>query len=170
MSMHLAITFLTILASLRWGNWKDWKEYHSSMFFIATCGLLYEYIVQEYNLWEFHADWLFSVKMIVIIYAVITMPVSVFLFLSHFPSKWFQRIVYIIIWSFIYIAVEFVLDQSGRITYDHGWGIGYSFLFDIVMFSVIAFHQFYPVRAYIVSIFIISFLISYFHVPFGVFK
>lgn len=164
--MHVAIAILTILASLKLGNWKNWREYHASMFFIATCGLLYEYMVGDHALWKFHADLLYGMEMTVIVYALITMPVSIFLFLSHFPEKWYNRLFYIFIWSGIYIVVEWILYVSGRISYQHGWEFWYSFLFDIVMFSIIALHQSYPFRAYIISIFIITFLIIHFNVPF----
>jgi predicted ferric reductase len=87
--MHLAIAVLTIIASLKWGNWKNWREYHASMFFICAGGLLYEYIVEENTLWKFHPDFLYGQKMVVIVYALITMPISVLIFLSHFPQKWF---------------------------------------------------------------------------------
>lgn len=168
--MHVAIALLTIFASFKWGNWKSWREYHASMLFIATGGLLYEYIVKENTLWKFHPDLLYGHGMTVIVYALITMPVSIFLFLSHFPEKWFKRIGYIVIWSVIYIAVEWILDKFGRISYQSGWKFGYSFLFDLVMFSVIALHQHHPFRAYILSIPIILFLIFYFHVPFKFLK
>lgn len=168
--MHVIITVLTILASFKWGNWGNWREYHTSMFFIATGGLLYEYIVQENTLWKFHPDFLYGHQMVVIIYALITMPISIFLFLSHFPKTRFQRLFYIFLWSGIYIFVEWILYNSGRISYQNGWKLGYSFLFDIIMFSVIALHQFKPLRAYVISIFVIIFLITYFEIPFKVAK
>ncbi|WP_404328432.1 CBO0543 family protein [Mesobacillus maritimus] len=168
--MHVAIAVLTIMASFKWGNWKNWREYHASMFFIATGGLLYEYIVKGNTLWKFHPDFLYGQEMVVIVYAVITMPISIFLFLSHFPERWFQRLNYILLWSGIYISVEWILYVFGRISYQNGWEIWYSFLFDIVMFSVIALHQYKPFRAYIISLFIIIFLISSFDVPFKFMK
>lgn len=168
--MHVAITGLTILASFKWGNWSNWREYQASMFFIATGGLLYEYIVQENTLWKFHPDFLYGHQMVVIIYALITMPVSIFLFLSHFPTTRFRQLFYIFLWSGIYIFVELILDNFGRISYQNGWKIWYSFLFDLMMFSVIALHQFKPFRAYLISIFIIIFLITYFEIPFRVVK
>jgi len=164
--MHVAITLLTILASLKWGNWKNWREYHASMFFISTGGLLYEFIVKENTLWKFHPDFLYGHEMVVIVYALITMPISIFLFLSHFPEGWLKRGIYIIVWSAIYIVIEWILLISGRISYQNGWQFEYSFFFDLVMFSVIALHQHKPVRAYIISIVIIIFLIHWFDVPF----
>lgn len=168
--MHVAIAVLTIVASFKWGNWKNWRQYHASMFFIATGGLLYEYIVKENTLWKFHPDFLYGHEMVVIVYALITMPVSLLLFLSHFPEGLFKRSFYILIWSVIYIFFEWTLLVFGRISYQNGWKFWYSFLFDIVMFSVIALHQFKPFRAYIISLLIIIFLINYFHIPFKFIK
>ncbi|WLD92862.1 CBO0543 family protein [Alkalihalobacillus sp. AL-G] len=164
--MHVAITVLTIMASFKWGNWRNWREYHASMFFIATGGLLYEFIVKDNTLWKFHADFLYGHDMTIIVYALITMPVSIFLFLSHFPEKWFHRMLYILLWSVIYITIEWFLHMFGRISYQNGWEFWCSFLFDIVMFSVIALHQYKPFTAYILSIFIIIFLILNFDIPF----
>ncbi|UPO90794.1 CBO0543 family protein [Niallia sp. Man26] len=168
--MHVAITLLTIIASLKWGDWKNWRKYHASMFFISTGGLLYEYIVNENTLWKFHPDFLYSHEMIVVIYALITMPISIFLFLSHFPEGWLKRIIYIVVWSVIYIVIEWILFLTGRISYQNSWQFGYSFLFDLIMFSVIALHQQKPGRAYIISIIVIVFLILWFDVPFKVLK
>ncbi|WP_462412807.1 CBO0543 family protein [Neobacillus sp. Marseille-QA0830] len=168
--MHVAISILTILASLKWGNWKNWRQYHASMYFIATGGLLYEYIVKEDTLWKFHPDLLYGLEMVVIVYALITMPISVFLFLSHFPEKWKHRCLYILVWSGIYIAVEWILLIFERISYQNGWKFWYSFLFDLMMFSIIAIHQHRPILAYILSLPVILFLITYFDVPFKVMK
>ena len=151
--MHFAIAILVIIASLKWGDWKEWRKYQAGMFFIATGGLLYEYIVQENTLWKFHPDLLFGHQMTVIVYALITMPVSIFLFLSHFPEGKLKRVFYIILWSGIYISVEWILLLFDRISFQNGWHFGYSFLFDLVMFSVIALHQYYPFRTYIISVF-----------------
>ena len=164
--MHVAITLLTISASFKWGDWKNWREYHASMLFISTGGLLYEYIVKEDTLWKFHPDFFYGHEMVVIIYALITMPISVFLFLSHFPSSWSKRIPYIVIWSVVYIIVELILYITGRISYQNGWKFEYSFIFDLVMFSVIALHQQKPGRAYLLSIIIITLLIYLFKIPF----
>ncbi|PLT28904.1 CBO0543 family protein [Peribacillus deserti] len=164
--MHVAITIFTIIASLRWAEWKKWRDYHASMLFISAGGLLYEYIVKDHSLWKFHPDLLYGKEMTVIVYALITMPISILLFLSHFPERWAARGMYILLWSGIYISVEWVLLKLDKISYDYGWTLWYSFLFDMVMFPVIALHHFRPLPSYILSLLIIIFLIVYFKIPF----
>jgi len=167
--MHIIFTVLTILASLKWADWKNWRNYHASMFFISTGGLLYEYMVQKNTLWKFHPDFFYGHQMVVIVYAILTMPISILIFLTHFPEKWLKRIFYILVWSGIYICGEWILLVLERISYQNGWQLWYSFLFDLVMFSVIALHHYKPVPAYIVSVLIIIFLIHYFDIPFKFF-
>jgi hypothetical protein len=164
--MHIVIAILTILASFKWADWKNWRDYHASMFFISTGGLLYEYIVKENTLWKFHPDFLYGHEIVVVVYALITMPVSILLFLSHFPKTWMRRLLYILVWSGIYIIAEWILLVFGRISYQNGWKFWYSFYFDIFMFSIIALHQYRPFRAYMISIPFILFLIIYFDIPF----
>lgn len=165
--MHVAIAIMTILASLKWANWKNWRQHHPGMLFIATGGLLYEYIVKGHSLWKFHPDFLYGTDMTVIVYALITMPVSVLIFLNHFPREGLVRISgHILLWTIIYITFEWVLLIFGRISYSHGWHIWFSFLFDIAMFSIIGLHERRPFRAYLISVFIIALLIIIFKVPF----
>ncbi|WP_335869454.1 CBO0543 family protein [Bacillus sp. 2205SS5-2] len=164
--MHLAIAIIVVLSCYRWGNWNNWREYHASMFFITTGGLLYEFMVKDFSLWKFHPDFLYGHDITVIVYALITMPLTVYLFLSHFPTKKVHQFLYIFGWSFLYIVFEWILHLFGRISYKNGWNFWDSFLFDLTMFSIIALHQKHPLRAYILSIGIILFLLSYFHVPF----
>lgn len=164
--MHISIAILTIIASLKWGDWKNWRKHQAGMLFTAGGGMLYEYIVNGYSLWKFHPDFLIGHEMTVILYDVITMPISILIFLSHFPKKLIYRVIYILLWSGIYIVVEYILFVSRRISYQYGWGMWYSFLFDLTMFSIIALHQYKPVRAYILSVFVTIFLIIVFKVPF----
>jgi predicted ferric reductase len=89
--MHIAIAVLIIIASFKLGNWKNWREYHASMFFISTGGLLYEYIVKENTLWKFHPDFLYGHEMVVIVYAFLLQCLLVsFFFFLIFPKDGFK--------------------------------------------------------------------------------
>ena len=156
-SMHVAIAFLTIIASFKWGDWKNWHKYHSTMLYIMAGGLLYEYIVSNHTLWEFHPDFLYGHKMTVIVYAMLTMPVSVLIYLSLYPDNknWRKKIVYVLKWILVYIAVEWILMVTNRISYNHGWNIWYSLCFDALMFPMLRIHHTYPVIAYPISISIV---------------
>jgi len=165
--MHLALTLLTIYSTWRWADWRHWTRYQSSMFYIATGGLLYEYLTKHHPMWKFHTDFLFNHRIVVIIYALITMPLTVLLFLSRYPaseSVW-HRIRYYGIWIVTYIIAEHLLRYFGYISYENGWTFWYSFLFDIMMFPMLRLHHKKPGLALLVSVGITVGLMLWFNVP-----
>jgi hypothetical protein len=166
--MHLAITLFTIFAAWLWSDWRNWRKYHATMLYIASGGLLYEYLTKDYTLWIFHPDFLFNRTITIIVYAVITMPLNVLFFLSRYPSNgWKKQWIYMLKWVMIYAFVELALQLFGRISYKHGWNFWYSVLFDVMMFPMLRLHHLKPLWAYIISIIIIIILMSWFHVPIG---
>ena len=165
--MHLAFTVLTMLAAWRWADWRNWTTYQSSMFYIATGGLLYEYLTKHYPMWKFHADFLYSHRIVVIVYALITMPLTVLLFLSRYPSteRLWRQLRYYGIWITIYIIAEHFLRWFGYISYEHGWTFWYSLLFDMIMFPMIRLHFTKPGLALLCSVGITGLLMLWFEVP-----
>jgi hypothetical protein len=165
--MHLALTLITIFATWRWGDWRNWKHYQPSMFYIATGGLLYEYLTRNYTMWKFHADILYSHQIVVVVYALITMPLTILLFLSWYPSStsWFVRIRYYVMWILFYIIAEHLLRNAGYISYENGWTFWYSLLFDLMMFPMIRLHSIKPGPALLLSVAITIMLMLWFKIP-----
>ncbi|WJH33355.1 hypothetical protein N6H14_25280 [Paenibacillus sp. CC-CFT747] len=142
--------------------------YHPTMLYITVGGLLYEYLTHGFVLWKFHPDFLYNHPLTVIVYAVLTMPLTVLLFLSRYPGSGSiqEKAVYYLFWVGCYSFFEWVLYLAGRISYDHGWNLGHSILFDIMMFPMLRFHFVKPLGAYSVSVLIIIYLMVHFDVPF----
>jgi hypothetical protein len=163
--MHLGIALFTIWAAWRLGDWRNWEKYHSTMAYITIGGLLYEYITGQNSLWLFHPDFLYNQKITVIVYSVLTMPLTVLIFLSRYPEDVLKKqAFYITKWICVYTLVELVLLWTGRISYQHGWSIYYSVLFDIMMFIMLRLHYKKPLLSYGISILIIIFLIYWFDI------
>jgi hypothetical protein len=163
--MHLGIALFTIYATWRWGNWRNWKDYQSTMFYIASGGLLYEYLTKNKPLWNFHPDFLYYQTITVVLHAFVTMPLSTLIYLSQYPKELKSQVTYILKWVCIYAAVELTLQFTGRISYDHGWNFGHSLLFDLMMFPMLRLHFIRPFLAYVLSIVIIVLLILWFKIP-----
>jgi hypothetical protein len=53
----------------------------------------------------------------------------------------------------------------GEIIHSNGWSLGWSFLFDFIMFPMLRLHHKYPLIAYILSVPIAIFFIFLFDVP-----
>ncbi|MFD0695295.1 CBO0543 family protein [Paenibacillus sp. GCM10027628] len=165
-NIHLAIALFTIFAAWRWADWKHWRRYHPTMLYITAAGFLYEYLTDDFELWAFHNVLLPNVEIVVIIYAVITMPLSILLYLSRYPTeKWTRQLGYIILWIAIYGVVELLLQLNGGIVYKNGWNFGYSLLFDAIMFPMLVLHLNKPLWAYPISVVIVVLLMFLFKVP-----
>lgn len=163
--MHLSLALFSVLAAWRWADWKNWKQYQSTMLFIVSGGLLYEYLTRDNTMWVFHHDLLYNNKLTVIVYAVITMPLNALIFLSRYPKEKGKQFIYIGKWIAIYAIVELALQKYGRISYQNGWNFGFSVLFDLMMFPMLRLHYLKPLRAYAMSLLIIVFLMWCFKVP-----
>ncbi|WP_436236468.1 CBO0543 family protein [Paenibacillus sp. LjRoot153] len=164
--MHVVIALFTIYSVWRWADWKNWHKYHTTMLFIMGGGLLYEYLTKDFHMWVFHPDFLYNHRITVIVYAVITMPLSVLIFLSNYPTTTkLKQSWYLFKWVFIYSLVELALQICGRISYDNGWTFWYSVVFDVMMFPMLRLHHTKPLRAYLFSLIIIVVLMWYFKVP-----
>lgn len=164
-NMHIAIALFTIFSAWRWADRKNWRNYHPTMLFITSGGLLYEFLTKNHSLWVFHPDFLYNQSLVVLIYAVITMPLCVLIFLSCYPKTWTKQVVFLLLWISIFVATEGILELCGRISYQHGWSFWHSVLFDIMMFPMLRLHHLKPIRAYIISIIIIVILMVWLKVP-----
>ncbi|AFC28377.1 hypothetical protein PM3016_1452 [Paenibacillus mucilaginosus 3016] len=162
--MHLAYAIIIILAAWRWGDWKNWKLYHPSMLYITAGSYLYEYLTKDQTMWKFHPDYLYNQTVTVVVYAIVTMPLSVLIFLSRYPKALGKKVFHYGIWIGIYIIGEWFLLRMGRISYQHSWSLWYSLLFDIMMFPMIRLHHKRPLVAYGLSIPIVVSLIYLFHI------
>ncbi|MEK8128219.1 CBO0543 family protein [Paenibacillus filicis] len=153
--MHLFLAVLSIFATWKWGDWKHWKQYQPTMLYITAGGMLYEFITHDRNLWLFHPDLVCNQKMTVILYAVLTMPLNVLIFLSTLPrrGRW-RTVLHVLYWVAIYSCSEWLLQYLGKIEYSHGWSFWHSVLFDLMMFPMLILHHKKPLAAYLLSVFI----------------
>ncbi|SDE18689.1 hypothetical protein SAMN02799630_04979 [Paenibacillus sp. UNCCL117] len=163
--MHLFLALSTVFAAWKWGDWRNWKQYHPTMLYITSGGMLYEYLTHDRNLWVFNPDFLYNQKVTVLIYAILTMPLNVLLYLSTMPrNSKLKMIRHILLWIGIYAVTEWLLQYFNRIDYAYGWTFWYSVLFDCIMFPMLLLHHRKPAAAYLLSIFIIWFLMFMFQI------
>jgi hypothetical protein len=119
--MHLTLALFTIFAAWRWSDWKNWRQYHSSMLYITAAGFLYEFLTKDQPLWVFLPDFPCNHAVTVVVYAAVTMPLTILMFLSNYPKTIGKQIRRICLWISIYVSAEVILFVSGRITFQNGW-------------------------------------------------
>lgn len=169
--MHILLLLLFILAGWKWGDWKNWRQYYPSILFFILGDLLYNYLLYNHTMWQFHTSFdqfvLPNHTLISIAVAFISFPVKVLIYLGHFPenkSK-FTQFMYIFAWVLFFTLFEFGALSLGILSHHNGWNLFTTFLFYFVIFVMLRLHQNRPLLAWIASFGVILFLCIYFDVP-----
>lgn len=159
------------IAAIKYGD-RDWRKYYPSMLFASLGNALYEVLCYKYQLWQMEPNGLGYSMIPMLLLILIGMPLSTWIFLSKYPfqSLIYKQIVYVVIFIVLFIVLEYFSIKMGAITYHHGWNLGWSFLFVVVMFIVIRLHFTRPILALIISIPFALFLCMIFGVTFDTMK
>jgi hypothetical protein len=95
---------------------------------------MWEYVpVSSDKAWAKHTH-------IALLIMLIKYPATLLIFLSHLPRTNVKRAIYILFWTFLYVANEKIDLVLGGIIHKHGWNIWWSSLFSLVMFTTLAIH------------------------------
>ncbi|WP_223820895.1 CBO0543 family protein [Bacillus sp. S3] len=142
-----------IIAAIKFGD-RDWKKYYPSMLFAALGNAIYEVLCYKYQLWQMEPNGLGYSIIPMLLLILVGMPLSTWVFLSKYPyhSGIYNKVIYVLIFVLLFIVLEFVSVKLGAITYHHGWNLGWSLVFVIIMFLVIRLHYSWPLLALIISL------------------
>ncbi len=163
--MHPAIVVSAILAAWKWGDWRNFQKYYPTMLYVLSISMIYEFLTKDFAIWTFHPDFLFNQAIVVLLHAVISVPFTIFIFLSRYPTEGAKIFFHYLIWIGIYIGAEEILSVTRRITYEHGWSLWSSLVFDCIMFPMIRLHYKKPIIAWIFTFPIVIAYMFIFKVP-----
>lgn len=165
---------LWAVALWKWGDWKNWKEYYPTILFFIVGDFLYLYLLSDrYPMWTYSPATLdegLTHSHIVLSIMLIKYPATILIYLSHFPKGKMKKVLYVLLWVFIYAVNELADIKFNLIKYDNGWGYGWSILFNTVMFTILGIHYKHPILAWILAGGFIVFLWNVFDVPSSVFR
>ncbi|MFE8702855.1 CBO0543 family protein [Cytobacillus sp. FJAT-54145] len=166
--MHIILTIVSIIAVWIRGDHREWKKYYTTMQYIAIGNLTYNFLCASHWLWRLSPDikW-FNHTILEMAYTFIVFPFTALMFLSHYPEnegRW-RVIRHYLFWIGLYVAIEFVLMVQGSILYKYGWSLGWSALFDCLMFPFLRLHFKKPLFTLIVSVPIAIFWLWLFEIP-----
>jgi hypothetical protein len=111
------------------------------MLFLITGDLIYLFVSSAKPLWQYTAK-LFSGSLTTLIIALIIYPCTVLLFIPTFNKlrSWWKS-VYIVIWVSIFFGLELLGCKYDYMQHFNGWNLGYSFIFDCLIFPLLIIHQ-----------------------------
>jgi len=93
------------------------------------------------------------------LYTMIAYPCLVVLFLSNYPEEIRLKILYYLKYIGVATIIEWAAGKMDSIEYFEGWNLWWTILFYFIMFPMLRLHYRNPVRALMLSIFVIGFLL-----------
>lgn len=163
--MHLFMAIFTLWASYRWGDLRNWQKYHPTMMYFSLGNLLYNFLCDDHMLWTLTPD-LFNTGVTEMLYTFIIFPATALLFLTNYPTGRMKTVFHYVQWILIYGGMEYIYSLTNRIAYDYGWSLGWSIVFDCIMFPMLKLFSVKPLLAYGLSVCLTVFWMKLFHVPF----
>lgn len=160
--MNIAVIIIIIFSTWKWGDWKNWQKYHPTMLFVALANLLYNFIYCKGPLWEIQPGILQNGILTELLYSFIVFPLTALMFLSNLPSSRGKQALHILKYILIYFIFELVFHISNMIIYRHGWNLSYSFIWNVMMFTVWTVHFKKPLLAYAASLGVMIIVLSLF--------
>jgi hypothetical protein len=166
--MHLILACIILVVAYFKGDWKNGQKYGLTVYYVITSNLLYNVLCGDYLLWKYNADYLSNSRVMVeLLYTFLILPSITIIYLSYYPfnQKGMRQLGFIILFVIGSQAVMYPFYVMEKIVFQNGYHYWMDFLFYFVMYSMIRLHFTRPFLTYGVSVFIIIFLVQYFHVP-----
>lgn len=168
--MQSSFVIFFIIIGLFFGVWKRWNEFYPTLLFWVVGNLFYGAALYHYRVWEFipvGIDHFFLPTHTVIGLAItfLIYPFVISVFLGRFPTTLFKKLCWIMVWVLVFQAVETIAYINHSITYHHGWSLSWSFIFNIITFTLLPIHKWRPWVAWLLSVLSITFLWIAFHPP-----
>ncbi|WP_307300361.1 CBO0543 family protein [Neobacillus driksii] len=152
------------------GVWRRLNEFYSTLLFWIIGDLLYASLLHDFRVWEFRPVWidhfiLPTHTIIATAIAFINYPSVIVVFLGRFPKSNIKKLCWVILWAMIFQAIEIIAYLNDSIVHNHGWTLTWSFIFNLMTFSLLAIHRWKPWVAWLLSILNIILLWIIFHPP-----
>jgi hypothetical protein len=164
-ALHLALALFSILVVVKRRVWREWQMYQPTMMLFALGNVTYNFLTANYFLWKMKPDFFPNHSITEMVYSFVIFPASALLFLSNYPTGTRKIFWYYVKWIAVYVIVEWFFTTNGRMLYQHGWNLWWSFAFDITMFPILRLHHKRPLIAYSISVFLCVFWVWMFDVP-----
>lgn len=165
--MHVLLTVILITLAFWKGDWRHWQKYINTIQYVIICNLLYNVLCKDHLLWKQNPG-LFprSHTLVELMYTFINLPAITLLFLSHYPfsKPKGKQVSYILKWVVGSLIVEYPLYKMKFLILNNGYAYWMEPIFYLTMYSMIRLHYSRPFLTYGLSIFVIMFLLRYFHI------
>ncbi|MDR3600528.1 MAG: hypothetical protein P4L49_08630 [Desulfosporosinus sp.] len=168
--MRLVLVVIWIFSAYKWSDWRDWKSYYPTILYFIVGDLTYNFAAYNHPLWVLTSPKL-GVTLSTLLVCVASWPSSTLLYLTHFPpDDKLRKSIYILKWVVLFTLIELVFSWFGYVKYSNGWNIGWSILFNIILFPLLKIHHEKPLLAWPLAFLLGTTIFYFFKVPFSSIK
>ncbi len=147
--IRIILTLVFISVCYFWGNWRNWKEYYPTILYWIIGDLSYNYIFYDNYLWHFEK--LINHTFSNFLVAFIIFPCQIILFFTYFPTTFWKRSGYILLWTLGDTFIEFFMFKMDYLSYNNNWNIFWSCGLYFFAFVLIALHRKHPFITWLIS-------------------
>jgi hypothetical protein len=162
--LFLFANFGFLAAAVITGAIRRWKQFYPTVLYVSFCNLLYIVLAENHPTWAFHSA-LLTPKASELLNTFLLLPSTTMLYLFFFPQTRRSKVIYYLLWTAGFSALEFIWQLLKLIRYDHGWNLFWLVGFYFVMFFAIRLHQTSLSKALPFSLAVIILLILWFRIP-----
>lgn len=168
--VHITIKLLFVLSAIKWGDWKNWKKYYPTIQFFIIFDLFYHLIFHDYPLWKFEelVPILKRDIFISLTFMFLRYPATVLIYLGNFPKEKVKGILWYIFWVLLYFILEIIDLKIGLIKHSNSWHIGWSLIFDMLLFAILKIHHHKPLLGWGLALLSSIILWNLLEVPFSI--
>jgi len=164
---NIVVCLVDVLVAWVWGDWRNWRNYQSSILYLIVCDLIYNLLTYNHPLWEYKSTLpILNHTILNMITMFVAYPSIMLVYLGRFPTERMKQIIWVGFWVSLWSFLEWLSIQLGNFSYLNGWNFIWSFLFNIVLFSMVRLHYKMPLLTYGLSFILAVVLLSIFDVPF----
>ncbi|MCS0789880.1 hypothetical protein NX021_17220 [Cytobacillus firmus] len=154
--MQTSFVVFFIIISLLFGAWKRLHEFYPTLLFWIIGDLLYASLLHDFRVWEFRPVWidhfiLPTHTIIATAIAFLIYPSVIVVYLGRFPKTIFRGIGWVVFWALIFEGIELIAYFNKSIIHQYGWTLAYSFLVNIMTFSLLPIHKWKPWAAWVLA-------------------
>lgn len=148
---YILLAIISICACYKFGDWRNWKNYYPTILFFILSNVACMLLTSNHPLWLYESK-ILNHTFCDLFVCITIYPSTVMIFLPHLPSKITKIFLHISIYVAIYIIAEFIAVKLGYFSYQNGWNIWCSLIFNYIMFPILILHYKKPIYAWIIAL------------------
>ena len=163
------ISVASIIICYKLGDWRNWRRYYPTILFFILSSIACAFLTYNHPLWLYHST-VINHTFTDLFITITVYPCTVMMFISHLPNKITKIILHISIYVAAYTIGEFIAVKLGYFTYQNGWNIWYTLIFNYLMFPMLILHYKKPIYAWIIAIVSPHILFFILKIPYSVMR